>query len=388
MTPADEAAPAPPSQADADTPLRVGVVAIGRNEGQRLERCLRALVSADPADGVEAVVYVDSGSTDGSVAFAESLGVAVVELDLDRPFTAARARNAGVAALDAGRGRFRGGGAEADASVEPPAAYFFIDGDCELVPGFLAAAAEAMRGGGGAGPGVVAVGGRRRERFRDASPYNRLCDMEWDRPTGEVTFFGGEGLVDRSAFHAVGGFDGTLIAGEEPELCLRLRKAGGRIWTVDHDVAVHDADMHQFGQWWKRAERAGHAYAEGHAVNRAAGDGSAKAYYAREVRSILAYGLGVPAWVVGLTAAGLASGAWWLAAAGGAGLLAYPVLFWRVYRFRRSRGDGRSDASLYARYTVLGKFAGLMGLLRYRWNRLRGTRQVLMEYKAPAGGAA
>ena len=361
------------------------MVAIGRNEGERLKRCLRSLVDADAADGVAAVVYVDSGSSDGSVEFARTLGVAVVALDLDRPFTAARARNAGVAALDLGEGRLgdsEGAGQASTATPPPLDAYFFLDGDCELVPGFLAEAAAALRGaaGSGAGAGVVAVGGRRRERFRDATPFNRLCDMEWDRPTGEVGFFGGEGLVDRAAFHRVGGFDETLIAGEEPELCLRLRTDGGRIWTVDHDVAVHDAAMDRLGQWWKRAERAGHAYAEGAAVNR-----SDEAYYRREVRSIVAYGWAVPAWFLGLTLASWLTGWAWLAVAGGLGLLAYPFLFWRVYRFRRGWGDSRSDAALYARYTVLGKFAGAVGLLRYRWNKARGTRQVLMEYKALAG---
>ena len=258
-------------------PAGVAVIAIGRNEGERLKRCLRSLVAAP---GVEAVVYVDSNSSDGSVAFAESLGVATVVLDTDRPFTAARARNAGVARLSKPGARLSG----AESADAPPLTHvFFIDGDCELVPGFLEAGLSAMR----ERPDVVAVGGRRRERHREATVYNLLCDMEWDRPTGEVTFFGGEGLVARPAFDAVGGFDDTLIAGEEPELCHRLRAAGGRIWTVDHDVAIHDADMHRFGQWWKRAERAGHAYAEGHAQH-----GDEDGYYGREVRSIIAYGLG------------------------------------------------------------------------------------------------
>src|SRR5262245_27425374 len=72
----------------------VGVVAIGRNEGERLRRCLESVMGK-----VRAVVYVDSGSTDDSVALARSLGTTVVELDLSRPFTAARSRNSGIARL-------------------------------------------------------------------------------------------------------------------------------------------------------------------------------------------------------------------------------------------------------------------------------------------------
>src|SRR5689334_4384058 len=70
--------------------MSIGVVAIGRNEGERLRVCLESALRASPD-----VVYVDSGSTDGSVAMAKQLGVHVVELDLTIPFTAARARNAG-----------------------------------------------------------------------------------------------------------------------------------------------------------------------------------------------------------------------------------------------------------------------------------------------------
>ena len=64
----------------------IGVVAIGRNEGMRLRRCLESVVRR-----AAVVVYVDSGSQDDSVAFAKSLGVATVVLDLAIPFTAARA---------------------------------------------------------------------------------------------------------------------------------------------------------------------------------------------------------------------------------------------------------------------------------------------------------
>jgi len=43
----------------------VAIVAIGRNEGERLKRCLRSVVGK-----ARTVVYVDSGSADGSAEFA------------------------------------------------------------------------------------------------------------------------------------------------------------------------------------------------------------------------------------------------------------------------------------------------------------------------------
>ena len=72
----------------------VGAVAIGKNEGERLRICLQSL-----AKQVSRLVYVDSGSSDGSVELARSVEAVVVELDPRIPFTAARARNAGVERL-------------------------------------------------------------------------------------------------------------------------------------------------------------------------------------------------------------------------------------------------------------------------------------------------
>ena len=187
-------------------PVRLGAVAIGRNEGQRLERCLDALL----AQGL-ATVYVDSGSTDGSREAARRRGVEVVELDLSLPFTAARARNAGFERL---------------LELHPAVEFVqFVDGDCELVPDWIERGLAALL----AEPDLVAVCAQRKERFPEASPWNRLCDLEWDTPVGEAEACGGDALYRRSALEAVGGFDPRLIAGEEPELCFRLRRQGGTI---------------------------------------------------------------------------------------------------------------------------------------------------------------
>src|SRR6185437_7195484 len=96
--------------------MKFGAVAIGRNEGERLRQCLKSLSAA------AAVVYVDSGSTDGSAEWARSQGADVIDLDIGLPFTAARARNAGF-------GRLR----EIDSDLRYVQ---FLDGDCELIDGW------------------------------------------------------------------------------------------------------------------------------------------------------------------------------------------------------------------------------------------------------------
>ncbi|MCC5870161.1 MAG: glycosyltransferase, partial [Gammaproteobacteria bacterium] len=221
----------------------VGVVAIGRNEGERLRICLQSLRAPDGSP--MPVVYVDSGSSDDSVALARALGVEVVQLDMSIAFTAARARNAGVERLR---------------ELLPQAKYVqFIDGDCELDSSWLEPALAFLE----AHQEFAVVCGRRRERYPERSIYNLLCDFDWDGPCGEVAACGGDSLVRLPALQTVGGFRASLIAGEEPELCVRLRRAGWKIMRLDREMCLHDAAMYRFSQWWKRSSRAGHAYAEG-----------------------------------------------------------------------------------------------------------------------------
>ena len=168
-----------------------------------------------------------------------------IELDMNVPFTAARARNAGFRHLR---------------EVASDLVYVqFIDGDCELNQEWPQQAISYLE----THSEVVAVCGRRRERFPKASIYNWLCDIEWDVPPGEVRAFAGDVMIRATALERVGGYREDLIAGEEPELCVRLRAAGWKIWRLAVEMTLHDAAMTRFGQWWKRAVRAGYAFAQG-----------------------------------------------------------------------------------------------------------------------------
>jgi GT2 family glycosyltransferase len=325
---------------------KTGVVAIGRNEGERLRRCLESV-----AGRADAAVYVDSASTDGSVALARSLGVEAVELDMSVPFSAARARNEGLRRLR---------------EVCPDVAFVqFVDGDCEVAPGWVERALREMD----EHPKAAVVCGRRRERHPEASVYNRLCDLEWDTPVGKADACGGDALMRVGPLAEAGGYRASLIAGEEPELCLRLREAGWEVWRVDADMTWHDAAMTRFGQWWRRSVRAGHAFAEVSWLHRA----SPLRIWARPTRSNWLWGLLIP-----VLALGLAWPTWGLSLLL---LLGYPVLALRVYRGRRRRGDAPAAARWYALFCVLGKFAQVTGQLRYHARRLFGRPGGLIEYK-------
>jgi GT2 family glycosyltransferase len=332
----------------------VGVVIIGRNEGARLVRCLASLRGA-----AAGLVYVDSGSTDDSVAAARSVGADVVLLDTATPFTAARARNAGFERLSTLLG---------DALVYVQ----FVDGDCALDPDWIATATDHLE----AHPEAAVACGRRREQRPEHTIYNRLCDMEWNTRVGLAAACGGDSLMRAAAFRAVGGFDPTLIAGEEPDLCFRLRERGCAVWRIDAEMTRHDAAMERFGQWWRRAVRGGWAYAEGYARH---GD-SPERYNRGAVRSILAWtALGPVATTVALAATVWNPWALSLVAALAALHGAQAVRI--AIRRRGAFADPWPHALLYGVFTTIGKWPQSLGVLRYAVSRLRKGPARLIEYK-------
>lgn len=323
----------------------IGIVVIGRNEGDRLMTCLNSAIAQSSH-----LIYVDSGSTDGSVMSAKTLGVEVIELDLSIPFTAARARNVGFARL---------------LELHPSLSYVqFIDGDCVLEEGWCDRASAVLQ----ADPTIAVVCGRRREQFPNASLFNALCDLEWNTPIGEALACGGDALIQAAAFQKVGGYTEQLIAGEEPELCLRLRQQGWRIMRIDQDMTWHDAQMLHFSQWWRRAIRGGHAYAEVSWLHRH----DSERFWQRESRRIWVWGAGVPL----LSFALLPITHFW------SGLLGLLYLLLMLKTYGQTRHRCREPlAFYYGLFCTLAKFPELQGQLWFHINRLRGDRSSLIEYK-------
>jgi glycosyltransferase involved in cell wall biosynthesis len=321
----------------------VGVVAIGRNEGERLGRCLDSVVRL--ADGV---VYVDSGSTDGSVANARARRVAVIELDMSLHFTAARARNEGFRRLR---------------ELAPGLAYVqFVDSDCEIADGWLEKAAIFLNDH----EGVAVVCGRRREKYPAQTIYNMLCDIEWDTPVGEAKACGGDAMMRVNAFESVHGFRADLIAGEEPELCVRLRASGWRIWRLDEEMTLHDAAMLHFSQWWKRSLRGGYAFAQGADLH-----GSPPEWHGvRESRSAWFWGLGVPLIAFACTAL-----------IGPFGLTVFAIYPLQVVRLALRGVRSARENWWRALFLVIGKFPEMLGQLKFLMRRRLGGQPRLIEYK-------
>lgn len=311
-------------------PRDIGVVVIGRNEGERLRRCLHSIDTAE-----HPVVYVDSASTDGSVALARACGVEVVELDMSIPFTPSRARNVGFAEL---RRRFEG-----VRWVQ------FVDGDCELIAGWLSAARDFMSNR----ERVVAVRGRLRERFPERSIYNRLLDDAVELPDSEIDACGGIVMMRCDAFEASGGFRADLFVGEERELCRRLRLSDGQIWRINRAMAWHDLDMMHFHQWWRRTKRTGFSNAQGMHL------------FGADDRSVGRHVWRAVAWAAVLPAVILAA-TWAFGAAALVALLLYPL---QVLRMTLSMSGRFSHRLASATFLMLGKFPELLGQIQFWTSR-------------------
>lgn len=322
-------------------PAKTAAVIIGRNEGERLLRCLASVVGT-----VDRTIYVDSGSTDGSVAFAQSLGMHVVQLDMSIPFTAARARNAGFASL---------------LEQHPQLRYVqFLDGDCELQPGWIEAALGALE----ASPTTAIVSGRRSERFPDASIYNKLMDIEWNTPVGETNAVLGDLCIKVDVFKQVGGFSNHIIAAEDDDLCLRVRALGYKVFRVDARMTVHDANIMRLSQWLKRAQRAGHGFAQ---INLLHGQGPEK-HFRKQLISAALWGGAAPAMMLTppltLPVAMLLSG-----------------MVSRTILRRLKQGDEPEVAVAYGLLMFSSKVPEFIGALQFHKNRLLSRDHQLIEYK-------
>ena len=320
-----------------DTAPTIGVVAIGRNEGDRLVRCLASLKGR-----ADHIVYVDSGSTDDSRENARAAGAIVHELDMSLPFNPARARGEGFDKLMA---------------LYAPVYVQYVDGDCEVQPGWLDVAADYLS----AHPQVGAICGRRRERFPDTTIWNRLIDLEWDSPLGATKACGGDSLMRTSAVAAVGGFDAGVVAGEEAELCVRLRQAGWTIMRLDEEMTLHDAAMTRFGQWWKRTRRSGHGYAEGVAIHGA----PPERHKVAEMWRALIWGLGIP-----------------LAALLGAALVTpWALLLMLAWPIQAARLIARGMDPVRAIFMTFGKMPEATGVVEYWLKRAFRRQLTMINYK-------
>lgn len=331
---------------------RCAVILIGRNEGNRLASALSAL------DGYAGqVIYVDSDSSDGSVELAKQRGAEVVELDPSTPLSASRGRNAGF---------------NRAIEIDPELAFIhFVDGDCEMAAGWIELALQAMD----KDETLAVVCGRLRERRPEVNLYHRLLDQEWETPPGEVLSSGGIAMMRVAVLQKVGLFNPSLKAGEEPELCMRIRENGGKIMRLGDTMAYHDAGMSRLSQWWQRGKRTGHGGLDVYWHTR-----RSEKLFGAMLRRALAWTLG---WLVLLavvpTAAGILIGP--IVAA----LLAIFLLLVQSLQWLRLAAKQYAEVGSWPRalgaagLQMIDKWAQLHGIAAWLWGRLTRRHQHPME---------
>ena len=329
----------------------VSVVVIGRNEGDRLHRCLQSISQIKHPDFDLEVIYVDSGSEDGSVTLAEEAGARVIALQPERP-SAALGRNAGWRAANG-------------------STILFLDGDTVLHPDFVANSLPDL-----STPDIAVIWGHRRELYPRRSMYNRVLDLDWIYLAGPTLYCGGDALFRRSVLAETGGFDELLIAGEEPELCRRIAALGFTILHVDRPMTGHDLAITRWRQYWKRSTRAGHAFAEVSERLRATG----QTFWMGESRRNRNRALVL----VGLCLAGLAASLYFGSILPGVIVCVFfAAISVRSAWKARWKSDDRVALLLYGIHSHLQQVPIYCGQLQYKWNRYRGKRVHLLEYKQP-----
>lgn len=320
----------------------IAVVIIGRNEGKRLVDCFKSLINQ-----TKNIIYVDSGSTDNSIHKAKLLNIDVISLDMSIPFTAARARNIGLFHV---------------IKNYPDVIYAqFVDGDCQVFQEWLPSAINFLD----SNKDVAVVCGRRKEISPENSIYNTLCDIEWNTPIGEAKSCGGDALMRIDALKEVNGYREDLIAGEEPELCVRLRAKSWKVWRIDQNMTLHDANIVYFRQWWKRTVRSGYAYAQGANIHGAPPE---RHWVAESNRAILWGGL-IPITIIILSLINIKLVVLFLI---------YPL---QIFRIIIKSTLPFKTSFLYAYFLTIGKLPELIGGLKFYWHTFCKKQGNLIEYK-------
>ena len=342
-------------QARSAARLLISVVVIGRNEGLRLAACLKSIRAMHAVGFETEIIYVDSDSSDGSTEMAVAMGARVLRVKPDRP-SAALGRNAG---WRAARGEF----------------ILFLDGDTLLHPDFARRALSEFLD-----PGVAITWGHRRELAPRQSIYVRVLDLDWIYAPGDSEFCGGDAMMRREVLEQVDGFDQSLIAGEEPEMCRRIRAHGYRIVHIDAPMTRHDLAVNTFRAYWRRAFRAGHAYAEIAARFRASPD---PLWQAEAQRNLMHGGVLLSAPLILLLSVVMLSPQTLLLA-----LAVVLALLARSVKRCAWKSDDALTCWLYAAHSHLQQLPILFGQLAQRLDARRGRTRRLIEYKATSGGVS
>ncbi len=325
---------------------RIDCVIIGVNAAASLAMCINSIKQSDYPQDRLTIIYVDGGSSDDSIAIAESLqGVQVISLNLQHP-TPGLGRNAGW--------------------INSSAPFVqFLDSDTILDPSWLRSGVKAFQ------DDIAAVMGYRQEIDRARSVFNWIASLEWNSQPGDAESFGGDVMIKRHFLEETGGYDEILVGGEDPELSRRIRLKGWRIRQLGVNMTYHDLAMTRISQYFKRAYRSGYGFAA--VIDRFSS--TSCSFWKKEFRRIVVRGGGFFGFSIAAFAGTLFSS--FIPQAiltnlilflTGLLLLFFPRLF-RVRYFQEDKNISYEQAKVYAWHCSLVVIPDLLGVMRYYWGK-------------------
>ena len=197
--------------------INVLIVIKALNEERRIEAAVQSALNAVNLVGGE-VILADSCSTDNTVALASVFPIRIVQL-----------RHAGE--------RCCGIGPQLGYQHSSGDFIYILDGDMEILPGFLPAALLFLK----ENPGMAGVGGQVVEMNITGLEYIARMERSANHMgQGDVDRLDMGGLYRRSAVEETGYFsDRNLHSYEELDLGVRLRHAGWKLWRLDIAAVRH-----------------------------------------------------------------------------------------------------------------------------------------------------
>jgi hypothetical protein len=173
-------------------------------------------------------------------------------------------------------------------------------------------------------------------------------------------------MVRLSAIKEVGGYRDDLVAGEDPELAIRLRAAHWKLFRLDLEMTLHDAAITRFDQWWRRNVRSGYAFALGADLH----GGPPERHWVWESRRAWIWGVILP---FACVTAGFLFGE-------------IGLLTWLIYPVQIFRQALRSQGSVLDRiaigfFQMLSRFPEGWGQIKYLFDRALNRHARIIEYK-------
>jgi glycosyltransferase involved in cell wall biosynthesis len=202
--------------------MELSIILISKNQAWNISRLIESVLHSSACLRSREIILVDSVSTDETVDLARRYPIDIVRLRPSQPLSPSAGRYIG---YKRSRGEF----------------VLFLDGDMELIPGWLEPALRTMRNKPDA---ALMLSSRVIELLPPNGttflPLPEEISFAVPREVPRVSFVvGGAALYRRSVLEEVGTFNPYLKSDEEPELYLRIRHAGYRILQLDAPIVRH-----------------------------------------------------------------------------------------------------------------------------------------------------